>query len=337
MTTNGCRSMALITLLAFINAAHGQTVLFDFESDQGWGSFGTITTDSGENFEGSSGFGRYHTGDFSLDDVDPDNPLYWGIVDVSPLGVDLSPFVGFTVDARFGPVPGFFPEYTGDKILDIGIEVAGIEYFADPVTMTDTYETFSVRFSDMMPASVDRSSARIKLRVLSSYGMGLGKFDYDEIIGVDAGSGDFDGNGVYDCVDVDALVAEIAAGTNNPLYDLDVDGLVDGGDLTRWLAEAGTANPSIGSSYLVGDADLSGAVDVSDFNIWNSNKFTATAAWCSGDFNADGSVDVSDFNAWNSNKFEFAGSGALVPEPAALASVGLGFLALMVTRRRGGR
>jgi len=31
-----------------------------------------------------------------------------------------------------------------------------------------------------------------------------------------------------------------------------------------------------------------------------------TPAWCSGDFTADGSIDVSDFNVWNNNKFTTA-------------------------------
>jgi hypothetical protein len=40
-------------------------------------------------------------------------------------------------------------------------------------------------------------------------------------------NGDFDGGG-YTCSDVDALVAEIVAGTNNVLYDLNSDALVMG-------------------------------------------------------------------------------------------------------------
>ena len=296
--------LGVLTLL--LPAAAAQTVLYDFETDdQGWGSFGTITTDSGLTL-GSSGQGRFHVGDFGADDVDPDNPLLWGIVDVSPLGVDLSPFLGFTVDALFRSVPAFPPDYTGEKILDIGIEVAAVEYYAPPVTMTDDFQTFSVRFSDFVPGNVDLSSSRIKLRVLSSHGMGIGELDYDQIIGVDPRSGDFDGNGAFECTDVDALVAEIAAGTNGVLYDLDIDGLVTTSDLTIWLAQAGAANLDSGNPYLVGDANLDGVVDTSDFNAWNSNKFTPTAAWCSGDFNAEGSVDISDFNLWNSNKFTAA-------------------------------
>ena len=69
--------------------------------------------------------------------------------------------------------------------------------------------------------------------------------------------------------------------------------------------------------------------------MWNSNKFTSVAAWCSGDFNADGVVDISDFNVWNGNKFtasdasavvfvnnNFAGGVATAMERAATAASG---------------
>ena len=58
-----------------------------------------------------------------------------------------------------------------------------------------------------------------------------------------------------------------------------------------------------GNPYLLGDANLDGVVDTSDFNVWTSNKFTSVAAWSAGDFNADGAVDISDFNIWNTTKF----------------------------------
>ena len=127
--------------------------------------------------------------------------------------------------------------------------------------------------------------------------------------------GDFDADGDYACDDVDALVAEIVAGTHGPSFDLTGDGFVDAADLGAWLAEAGAAELSSGNAYLYGDANLDGVVDASDFNAWNANKFTTTAAWCSGDFNADGSIDGSDFNVWNSNKFQSAGDVRSVPEP----------------------
>ena len=144
-------------------------------------------------------------------------------------------------------------------------------------------------------------------------------------MGVD---GDFNDDGVYDCADIDALVAEIAGGSNNPDFDLaGDDGIVDAADLQAWLLEAGEANIGPERAYLMGDANLDGSVDVGDFNIWNQNKFTATAAWCSGDFNADGAIDVGDFNIWNNNKFQ-ASDVSSVPEPSGLGLLFMGLVAV---------
>ncbi len=137
--------------------------------------------------------------------------------------------------------------------------------------------------------------------------------------------GDFDNNGAFQCADVDPLVATIAAGTNVVSFDMTGDGLVNGADLTSWLRNAGAANLANRHSYLLGDANLDGSVDGSDFGIWNSNKFTNQAAWCKGDFNANGAIDGSDFGIWNSNKFTSAdsSSGSLVPEPTSCGALAL--------------
>ncbi len=143
------------------------------------------------------------------------------------------------------------------------------------------------------------------------------------------GAGDYNNDGLYDCADIDPLVAEIVAGTNDTTYDLNGDGTVDQDDLTDWLAEAGNVQLGDGISYILGDANLDGGVDVSDFNAWNEHKFGPGEGWCSGDFNADGFVDVSDFNIWNSNKFQIA--NAPVPEPSGLALLLAGVV--LLTRR----
>jgi hypothetical protein len=129
-------------------------------------------------------------------------------------------------------------------------------------------------------------------------------------------TGDFNGDGIFDGTDVDALVEEIVAGSNMGNFDMTGDGLVDRMDLTEWLAVAGEANLASGNSYLEGDANLDGTVDGLDFIDWNENRFAVAAAWSLGDFNADGFVDASDFIIWNDNKFTSADSFAAVPEPA---------------------
>jgi ELWxxDGT repeat protein len=115
--------------------------------------------------------------------------------------------------------------------------------------------------------------------------------------------GDFDNDGVYSSLDIDALFAVIVSGSHNPLYDLTCDQLVNLDDRDAWLAEAGAVNLGPGRVYRLGDANLDGLVDGSDFGTWNANKFTLVADWSKGDFNADGQVDGSDFGIWNANKF----------------------------------
>ena len=117
---------------------------------------------------------------------------------------------------------------------------------------------------------------------------------------------DFDLDLDCDVDDLDAMVADIAAGANKTLFDLTGDGYVDTLDRDLWLVDAGGQNLPSANAYLLGDANLDGAVDASDFNIWNSHKFTSTPAWSAGDFSADGVVDISDFNIWNGNKFQNA-------------------------------
>ena len=155
---------------------------------------------------------------------------------------------------------------------------------------------------------------------------------FDQIIAHDRG-GDFNGDGSYDCLDADALVAAIAVGPQEPIFDVNGDGSVDEADLASWLAIAGDRNLGGGAAYRIGDANLDGVVDASDFNAWNGNKFQTVAAWCSGDFNADGSVDASDFNLWNGNKFQAA---AILPEPAGY-TVAIGVLVWRVGDRRRAR
>ncbi len=138
-------------------------------------------------------------------------------------------------------------------------------------------------------------------------------------------TGDLNGDGSWNCADVDSLVAQIVTGMYADLFDMNGDSLLNAADVTVWLGRAGAVNLPSGSSYLPGDGNLDGDVDGSDFSIWNSNKFTSNAAWCLGDFNADGSVDGSDFNVWNGNKFTSADSLNSVPEPC-LAGFALAWL-----------
>lgn len=118
---------------------------------------------------------------------------------------------------------------------------------------------------------------------------------------------DFNQDGILDCTDINALTNEIATGGNQSTFDLTGDGVVNLADRDLWLQIAGSG--TIGTSYLLGDANLDGNVDGQDFLAWNGNKFSVSANWCDGDFNADGFVDGQDFIIWNNNKFMSSGLG----------------------------
>lgn len=126
--------------------------------------------------------------------------------------------------------------------------------------------------------------------------------------------GDFSGDGVWSTQDLDALTAEIVAGTHAPRFDLTGDGLVTPADGTSWLRLAGALNLNSGNPYRIGDANLDGFVDGTDFGWWNSAKFTSSSEWSRGNFNFDSVVDGSDFGLWNQNKFTSSDNLRSVPE-----------------------
>ena len=136
---------------------------------------------------------------------------------------------------------------------------------------------------------------------------------------LDATTCDFNGDAVCDTTDIDLLVAELAANGEDPLFDVNSDGVVDGKDVAAWLSEAGKLNLPSAAPYLFGDANLDGMVDGSDFNAWNGNKFSSVAAWSFGDFNVDGQIDGSDFGIWNLNKFSTSVQINSLPEPTVPA------------------
>ena len=145
-------------------------------------------------------------------------------------------------------------------------------------------------------------------------GIGLGwsvDYDYnaDQVLLEVVSTADYNDDGVLDCADIDLLQQAILAGSNDLRFDVNGDRLIDSADFRDWVTGA--------KGTILGDANLDFVVDVTDFNIWNTNKFTSGAGYCGGDFTGDGNVDVSDFNVWNANKFTSA-IPAAVPEPGNL-------------------
>ncbi len=148
---------------------------------------------------------------------------------------------------------------------------------------------------------------------------------------------DFSGDGICDVTDLDMLLAlgPVLPGVSsegNEQFDLNGDGTIDLLDRDQWLEKAATKNGFL-TSYKLGDANLDGFVDISDRNIWNGSKFTATLLWSAGDFNGDGAVDASDFNLWNANKYSSSDGALVIPEPALNMVLTIAFLTFGLLKR----
>ena len=182
---------------------------------------------------------------------------------------------------------------------------------------TDGGNTFPIVLADStpndgseelrVPFNVGTSQARIMIEAIGNIFYDISNVNF-AITNVPGLAGDFDGDGILDCTDVDALTLAISTSSPDLQYDVNGDAQINVADLDYWIL-------TLKQTFL-GDANLDFVVDGQDFNIWNSNKFQFTPAWCSGDFNADGAVDGADFNTWNATKFQIAGPRPVVtPAP----------------------
>jgi hypothetical protein len=119
--------------------------------------------------------------------------------------------------------------------------------------------------------------------------------------------------------------------------------LIDNADLhlTSFAGQSVDDNSLLITRALLGDADLSGTVDLLDFSIWFSHLGNHTYSYTSADLNNDGTVDLLDFNVW----FAHLGNSGLnltpnspnnspVPEPATLGVWLAAMVPLALRRRR---
>ena len=129
--------------------------------------------------------------------------------------------------------------------------------------------------------------------------------------------GDFNSDGRFDTMDLDSLVEQIIAGGDPPEFDLTADGLVNGDDITQWLATGASANGFL-EPFLPGDTNLDGTVNAADLNNLGISWLQSPNTWTGGDFNADGAVNAEDLNTlgirWQQS---IPIATSTVPEPAS--------------------
>ena len=147
-----CTVLAALLLSTVVASSLADTVLYDFEvggvfNNQGWSSYGTATTDSGQTNDASVGsFARFHSFNMALGS--------WGIGDKSPKSSatygfgDLNPYAGISADVKLTVQDPPTSLTTVEMLLAIGY----MEWTSFH-TMTSDYQTISASFADLIPQS----------------------------------------------------------------------------------------------------------------------------------------------------------------------------------------
>ncbi len=144
--------------------------------------------------------------------------------------------------------------------------------------------------------------------------------------------GDFNGDGILDAQDIDALTTQSAGMQNPPAYDLNGDSVVDGADINVWISDL--------FKSVMGDINLDGEFNSGDLVTMLSAGLYETgqpSVWSTGDLNGDGVSNSSDLVtglAGGAYEQGPAQAVASVPEPTGiLLSLGI-VAALLACRRR---
>jgi len=270
-----------ILTLGTPNLATGRVLLYDFETEDqhreyhldtnpntppGWGSFGQLTTDRGPSLNASAGeWGRFHAGDF---DLPADLPGNYGLVSVSdrfvPNRKDFSGFIGISIDMRFNGDHPTLPYFGAAEVqIGFGFIVPGIgededlQAYADPITLTDTYQTYEIYYDDIPFVQSGATlvndlanNAFLKIRFANTEeNYGRAAFYWDEVYGILGSSAvddaDFNGDEVVDGSDF--LIWQRGFGLegqiDNSLGDANGDGSINGADLAIWEGQFGHGLP----------------------------------------------------------------------------------------------
>jgi hypothetical protein len=143
----------------------------------------------------------------------------------------------------------------------------------------------------------------------------------------------WDGNGITSSLAAADTTGVLSVGCGNADYE-GLTGHVYGG---YTLA----ATDTLVMLTIVGDADLSGTVDLVDYNILKSNYGATNATWEMGDFDGDGVVGPVDYNmlkgCYGMSVPDAPGmlgeAYGAVPEPATMVLLALGVSAMLGWRR----
>lgn len=207
----------------------------------------------------------------------------------------------------------FYTAWLEAIFAEDGVGADGVQFFSSVSQITQFGAWGALEYQDQ-PAS-----EAPKYRALIDFARGLGDFNLD---------------GVYDDLDIDALraAAGLSPTGDDEAFDLNDDGAIDELDTQFLLAER------LLTTY--GDANLDGVVDEEDYERWRAGF--GDSGWANGDFSGDGLTNAADYTLWRDNlafgaaggSADFRASSTNVPEPNALVLMALGLIGTLALNWR---
>lgn len=278
--------VALLIVAVATSLAEGQTVLYDFDDlEDPFGHFGAITIDAGL-FGDCGTVGNIcatHTGNFTESSTSPHD---FGFVEIGPFtgpsSIDLSPYIGYRVDARFirdtDGLGGDGEElFTGLSPIKFGLQHdvndacngsmdACSDKYDTPVELTEDFQTITVRFADLdLPGSTNLALVQIKALMLT------GDFNTALAPNRKLDSADFNASSSVDGEDFLNWQRNFGALDSNfpgagaakfSLGNANYDTIVNGLDLAIWQSQYGTDAPIGDFSNGVGRLELDNIIGI---------------------------------------------------------------------------
>jgi hypothetical protein len=233
------------------------------------------------------------------------------------------------------------PEFDGDYqqsgnitvSFDGGEEIEVLRWLSD--TASDFFKPDAT--DETVTLSIDNPAGASSMKI--TFGMFDAGNDWwwaiDNILVSGSGqggiAGDFDGNGVLDAADINALTTASGSGANDAAFDLNSDGLVNAADVSTWAKD-------LFNSY-IGDSNLDGEFSSGDLvTVFSAGRYETgqAAVWTQGDWNGDSVFNSSDLvAAFSDGGYEQGPRAAVsaVPEPSSVAMLLIGLLGLVRARR----
>jgi hypothetical protein len=229
----------------------------------------------------------------------------------------------FDVNATTGESDAFVVNNPDPNVYDTAVDVSGTNFIISPVGNVPEGTSFRIIVAD----EITGSPTVFPPTWTFNSATGFVTFGAAPVLG------DFNGNGVLDAADIDALSAEVRTGNNTARFDLTGDNLVNGADRDNWV--------NVQRRTYYGDSNLDGEFNSSDLvNVFVAGQYEDAAVnnstWATGDWNGDGEFNSSDFvTAFTAGGYEIGPRPPVnaVPEQSSLLAVLIG-VTLVVRRRR---